>query len=70
MVPVLVSTWVQPIVLMITSRYASGLTGRRGVGHRLRNESLPDHRRRFRPVGDECHLSEDVAAVRPDDIAV
>ena len=27
MVPVLVSTWVQPIVLMINSRYASGLHG-------------------------------------------
>ena len=31
MVPVLVSTWVQPIVLMINSRYASGLHGGGGV---------------------------------------
>lgn len=31
MVPVMVSTWVQPIVLMINSRYASGLHGGSGV---------------------------------------
>lgn len=31
MIPVMVSTWVQPIVLMINSRYASGLHGGSGV---------------------------------------
>ena len=31
MIPVMVSTWVQPIVLMINSRYASGLYGGSGV---------------------------------------
>ena len=30
-IPVMVSTWVQPIVLMINSRYASGLHGGSGV---------------------------------------
>ena len=66
MLPVMVSTWVQPINLTINSKFGSRLYEGAGVcRHRVFHQLVSGDRRGVRPVRHQCDLSQAVPPHRP-----